>query len=422
MKQVCNSIMKRRHFYYLTILLMAFALFLMVATSCNTFEIGIERTPTFNIQLTEFTGSLATQNTILATRIAIPTATATGSTTYPLIPTQPSPTLPPPAFSNLRFAPEPDETLVRQFYVEGTPRIFALWDYSGMQEGMSVRRVWKRNNEDWVVREEPWAYNRYGSEGTVRDIYVFEDEIGLEAGEYTLTLYINGVAQNPYPGSASTDLITFWIFEPDITAPLASPDKSHTAIVRFGGNLFIEDPNGEIREIAQVQEIAAMAWFPDGRNLLFVERNRSNQLEPSRDTGVTHRMFIIDTETKDQKIIGTAGEDFHSPIISPNGVFISVLIGSQLQEGCIGSPGLAFIELDSELHRQAVHLLSSFSGLSFPNDNASTIILASVDNPRAWESETRLLVNLDWLCPPPDTNPDGLYVLDLSNKSAERKN
>jgi hypothetical protein len=412
--------MTPRRFIHLAIFVVAFVQFLLGASSCSTVEMGVERTNTPNIQLTEFTSSLIMQNAILATRIAIPTLPTTSSIT-PQVPPQASPTTPPAAFTNLRFAPEPDETITRQFYGEGTPRIFALWDYTGMQEGMSVRREWKWNSEDWIIREESWAFARYGSEGTVRDIYVFEDQIGLEPGEYTLSLYIDGVAQDLGPRSESKNQPTFWVIESDIAAPVVSPDKSHSAFVRFGGNLLIEYPDGEIREMAQVQEIAAIAWFPDSTNLLYVERDRSKQLEATRDTGITHRMFIIDIDTQEQKIIGTAGENFHTPLISPTGEYVSVLFGNQRQEGCTGSPSLAILEVDSDLRRQAVHLVSSFTGVDFPNENPATIIISEENQTRVWENDTQLLANLEWLCKPTNQNPDGLYVFDLSNQTAERK-
>jgi hypothetical protein len=412
--------MLHRHSFRFTLLLVAIILILMVGSSCSTLEIGIERTSTPNIQLTEFTISLATQNAIMATRISEPTATIS-----PDLPPQPvarpSPTQPLASFTNLRFAPEPDQSLARRFYVEGTPRIFALWDYTGMQEGMLVRREWKRNNEDWIVREELWAFNRYGSEGTVRDIYVFEDQIGLETGVYTLSLYINGISQDLKEGTESKSLASFWVVESDIIAPVPSPDKSHTAFVRFGGNLLIEDPDGEIREIAQVQEIAALAWFPDGTNLLYVERDRSKQLVATQDAGINHKMFIIDIHTREQRIISAAGENFHSPIISPTGEYVSVFYGNHLIDGCTGSPGLAILELDSDLRRQAVYFVNSFTGVDVPIDDQSTIILSAENQTRFWENDNNLLANLEWLCRPTGQNPDGLYRFNLTNLTAERK-
>ena len=403
----------------LTIIVLVSSFFLAIS-ACTTLEIGVEQTATPNLQLTEFTGSLATQNVILATRIAIPTQTPSEPDARPSSLT-PSPTLPDPLFTNLRFSAEPDENMARQFYVEGIARVFAIWDFSGMREGMVVRRAWTRDNEEWIVREEPWPYYRYGSAGTVRDIYVFEEESGLSQGEYSLTLSIDGVVQSLQEEPDVPISSTFWIFAPEITTPLASPDKSHTAYVRSGSVLVIEYPNGEFRELDQVQEIAAVAWFPDGINLLYVERDRTNQVEPESDSGITHRLFIINIDSLEKNIIGTVGENFHSPIISPSGEYISVLSGSQSREACNGSPGLAIIELDQELRRQAVFPLSAFSGVEFPDDNPSTIILSSTSQTRQWQNATQLLVELQWICKPASGNPDGLYLLDIPSKSAESK-
>lgn len=403
----------------ITVIVLVSSLFLAIS-ACTTLEFGIEQTATPNLQLTEFTGSLATQNVLLATRIAAPTRTPSQSESH-LSTLTPSPTLSPPLFTNLRFSPEPDENLARQFYVEGTTRVFAIWDYSGMREGMVVRRAWTRDNEEWIVREEPWPYNKYGSAGTVRDIFVFEEESGLTRGEYSLTLSIDGVVQSLDTEPDQPISNAFWIVAPEVTYPLASPDKSHTAYVRSGNVLVIEYPNGEFRELDQVQEIAALVWFPDGINLLYVERDRNNQIEPDNDAGVTHRLFIINIDSLEKNIIGTIGENFHSPVISPNGEYISVLSGSQSREACIGSPGLAIIELDQELRRQAVIPLSAFSGLEFPDDNPSTIILSAANPTRQWQNATQLLVELQWICKPAGQNPDGLYLLDIPNKSAEKK-
>jgi hypothetical protein len=408
--------MIHRRFFQSSICIIIFVQFLIITSSCGTVEIGIEQTSTPNIQLTEFTSFLTTENANLATRIASPALVSTDSANSP-VPSRASPTPLSAAFVNLSFSPVPDETHARQFYTEGTPRIFALWDYRGMQEEMLVRREWKRDNEDWIIQEEPWAYSKYGNQGTVSDIFVFDNQDGLEPGEYSLSLYIDGVAQNLEQESSSINQSSFWVFKSEINAPVASPDKSHSAIVRFGGNLFIEYPDGDVREIAQVQEVSAMEWFPDGTNLLLVERDRSKQIEPSRDTGIIHRMYIIDVETLAQNILGTAGENFHSPIISPTGEYVSVLSGDHHQDGCTGSPNLAILELDTDLRRQAVYLMSSFIGLDFPNDDQSAII-SEENQTRVWENDNQLLVYLKWLCKPSNQSPDGLYLFDLTNKTA----
>jgi hypothetical protein len=132
-------------------------------------------------------------------------------------------------------------------------------------------------------------------------------------------------------------------------------------------------------------------------------------------------MFIVDIDLQEQKIVGAAGENFHSPIISPTGEYISVLSGNHLIEGCTGSPGLAVLGLDSDLRRQVVYLVSSFSGEDFQNDDPSTIILSAENETRFWENDNLLVANLEWLCKPTNQNPDGHYIFNLSNQTVERK-
>jgi hypothetical protein len=82
---------------------------------------------------------------------------------------------------------------------------------------------------------------------------------------------------------------------------------------------------------------------------------------------------------------------------------------------------LAILELDSDLRRQAVYFVNSFTGVDVPNNDPSTIILSAENQARFWENDTNLVVNLEWLCKPTGQNPDGLYRLNLTNLTAERK-
>ena len=402
----------------------SFFLIWAAASSCTVTEIGIERTPTPNLQLTAVSGTLAAENAKLATRIAEPVLSSSGN----LAPlnssptTVPSPTLPPPSFSSVRFSPQPDDALARDYYVAGTPRIFAMWDYTGMQEGMLVKRVWKWNDEIWIEREEPWAFNPYSEQGTVKNIYIFDDDIGVAQGKYSLTLYIDGILQDLNPVDGFQSEAVFHVFESEVPFPVTSPDKSHTAFVQFGGRLMIEEPDGRVLEMAEVQEISSISWFPDGNYLLYTERDRTKQNSSDEDAGITHRLYILDINTGEQTIVGTSGENYHQPLISPGGEFISVLSGNTLREDCTGSPTLAIIELDAELRRQAIHSLASFTGFEFLYQNSSSVIPRQGEQSLSWDSDTRLSVDLEWVCPPSGINRSGTYVLDLSQMTAEPKN
>lgn len=61
-----------------------------------------------------------------------------------------------------------------------------------MQAGDRIRRIWFRNEQIWLTREEYWNWDLYQASGSVRDISIFDNEgSGLEPGAYRLQLYVN---------------------------------------------------------------------------------------------------------------------------------------------------------------------------------------------------------------------------------------
>ena len=421
-------------FILLTIVVIIFS-----ATSCGTLEVGIEKTRLPDLPLTATVEKLITDNAKLETEIAAP------SPTQPIFPTvtQPgkptktpitiasetpgtpqvsaTPTVPTgPRFSNVRFSTQPDAAVSQRFYVEGTTRVYAIWNYSDMKVGLIVRRVWYLNGIEWIVREEPWDFTRYGSDGTIRDVSIFEEEIGMQAGEYALTIFIDGVPQDLGQGTIFQERASFWIFESDIRASIASPNKYYTAIVNRGGHLLIEDPNGKLRELVITQEISDLAWFPDNRHIVFTDRDRTKQVNEVENIGIAHKLWVLDIDTGERHLIGTTDENFHSPLISPGGRFVAVLAGPTYKEACQASPTLAVLELDTEFRRQAVYVIDDFSGFTYSEPGRYLIYPFNTTTPGNWDSETRLIISLWWSCLDVPQKPDGVYLLDLERKSAKR--
>jgi len=289
-----------------------------------------------------------------------------------------------------------------------------------MNEGLIIRRVWYLNGIEWIAREEPWDLTRYGSTGTIRDVSIFDEEIGLQAGEYALTIFIDGVPQDLGQGTTFQERASFWIFEPDIRAPIASPNKYYTAIVNRGGHLLIEDPNGKLSELVITQEISDLAWFPDNRHIVFSDRDRSKQVNEVENIGITHKLWVLDIDTGERHLIGTTDENYHSPLISPGGRYVAVLAGATYKEGCQASPTLAILELDAEFRRQAVYVIDDFSGFAYSEPGRYLIYPFDTTNPGNWDSETRLIIGLWWSCLDVSPIPDGVYLLDLERKSARR--
>ena len=98
-------------------------------------------------------------------------------------------------FNGLRFAQTADGAAQEEF-PPGTVRVFALWEYAGMEPDDRIRRIWFRDEQIWIIREEDWNWGEYGSEGAVRDISVFDNEgSGLLPAAYRLQLYVNDELQ-----------------------------------------------------------------------------------------------------------------------------------------------------------------------------------------------------------------------------------
>jgi hypothetical protein len=403
-----------------------FSLLILGSTACTTLQAGIERTPTPDLSLTASVSALQRDNARQKTEIAQSQHTVQTAAPSPTLTTTEilyTPVAPAPRFSTMRFSPQPDSVDPRRFYVAGIPRICSIWDYANMHAGLTVRRIWYLNGQEWIQRDEPWDFTRYGAAGTIQDICIFDENTGLQTGQYDLALLINGAPQDVGEGASFQDRATFWIFNPDVNGPVNSPDKTRVASVRAGSRLVVQDQTGVERELVIAQEISSLDWFPDNRSLLYTERDRSKQTSPNQDLGIAHKLWVLDTETGERHLISATGENFHNPQISPDGSYIAVLSGATYIDSCNYSPTLAIIKLDSGLKRLAVFRLSDFSGLpavtgSNANTPASNIFPTNPKIPGKWEDNQKFVTGLWWSCLKQENSPDGLYLLNLANMEA----
>ncbi|MDX1413592.1 MAG: hypothetical protein R3293_05330 [Candidatus Promineifilaceae bacterium] len=98
-------------------------------------------------------------------------------------------------FSALRFASAPTAA-TQDAFPPGTDEVFAIWDYQEMQPSDRIRRIWFRDGQIWITREENWNWGNYGSTGTVLDNSVYDHEgSGLPPARYDLQLYVNDQLQ-----------------------------------------------------------------------------------------------------------------------------------------------------------------------------------------------------------------------------------
>jgi hypothetical protein len=108
---------------------------------------------------------------------------------------EPTTSVPLQGFSDLRFALTADGAAVREF-PPGTEQVFALWEYKGMAPTDNIHRIWFRDDQIWLTREEGWDWGEYGREGTMRAISVYDNEgSGLPPATYRLQLYVNDKLQ-----------------------------------------------------------------------------------------------------------------------------------------------------------------------------------------------------------------------------------
>jgi hypothetical protein len=393
---------------------------LLLYTAC-TFQVGFESTPLPNDGLTATIIAISTDNALLTELLATIQLEGTGTpgpsfVSQSHLPASPTPS--PPVFRNLFFSKSPDGEPAQSFFPAGTERIYAFWDYANMGDGMVVRRVWYQEGRPLFVREEEWNTIQHGGEGRMSGVSIYNEEIGFPTGRYSLTLFINGVEQ------AEIDLAqrTFWLIEPKVESPTDSPDGTQSAFIQAAGSLFIKDINGEIRLLSIFEELSHLSWFPNSRHILVGERDRTFQTSISDDTGISHKLWVVEVFTGERHLIGAAGENLHSPSLSPRGDLIALLSGPTIQETCRASPTLVIIKLDDEFHRQSVFQIHDFSGFAIEDPPSYGIYPRISRDTFLWTDQYLLEVELWWSCPEPgQALNDGVYQFNLNEMAVERK-
>jgi len=107
----------------------------------------------------------------------------------------------PPAFGDVTLAlgvqPDgtPTLTLPDAGFDWNTKVIHAIFDYVGMTDGLSWAAVWTRGGQEAARDEDFWDVDADGTEGTRWVTYQNERGQVLPGGNYSVTLYIQNVAQ-----------------------------------------------------------------------------------------------------------------------------------------------------------------------------------------------------------------------------------
>ena len=322
---------------------------------------------------------------------------------------------------DILFASGPDPAKSQLVFPYGTPEIFAIWPYRNMREGLAIRREWYLDGSIWIVREEPWDYARYGVDGILTDISVYDFDRGLEPGRYQLRLYIDGQEQR-LGTSESFSSAFFEISAPIGISPHISPDYSQAAIVEPPGSLIIQDVSSqEEKVLLTVDEISSLAWYPDGKYILFSVRDRPGKQAMFGPARFVDELWVVNLETGEtypfQDQFGqVTGKGLHHPYISPDGLYIAAVGGTGWTDACFVDSTLWVKEIGFSGDR--LHEVFSHYQHGFTIDPAPENGEMYVERIIGWDSPTLLKVELRWTCT--GENLAGVYMLDMSTMTAEK--
>jgi len=321
-----------------------------------------------------------------------------------------------PVFYNASVSLDQSGVPARIAFPTGIKQVFAIWHYQNMRAGLTIKREWYLNGEPWLLREDPWDFEKYGAAGVMPDISIYDLDAGLPSGLYELRVYINNVIQPigvNTPGGPETFII-FEILRDEFTTDVASPNSQWSAGVSFGNRLVIRDATGVPTEIFAGREIPYVSWLPDSQHVLFVDRDRSGQVS-NLLVGVRDELWVADILSrevrslyKSETTLGSTGGLYPSP----NGKYIAGIAGTGFGDACFLDSKVIFFEMADDYKSVKAIKQEQFSGI--PNGADKVVYPVAVGT---WESNTQYRVALNGTC---GTDPSlmGLYLFDLSSLKA----
>ena len=351
------------------------------------------------------------------TPIVFPSAAPVSiSTDLPVLGYTPDPAIS--LFYAARAVLDPTDPPGRSAFPAGTNRIYVVWNYQNMRQGLMVKREWYLDGKLWLMREEPWDFGKYGASGAMQDVSIFDLNVGLPTGVYQLQMYIDGLQQ---PIGADTMYgpelwLNFEVLPDGSVTEAASPDFKWNAVVLDGNRLIVRDTKGTPTEFFTGLEIPNFVWFPDSKHLLFVNRDRSSQ-SSGTNRGIRDQLWIADIARREiillyesDTMLGLTGFS-----ISPYGNFVATSEGSGDGDACFVSLKMKFFELASDFQSIRVIDQGKFAGIpsipdsSFYPDDAGT-----------WQNNSEYLSPMEITCVV-DESLAGNYVFDVANLKAVKK-
>ena len=326
----------------------------------------------------------------------------------------------PPLFSRVYFSTDPTQSSGISSFPTGTKQIFAVWDYQNMQDGMVVSREWYLDGKLWLTREENWDFAKYGSSGTMRDISIYDFNVGLPSGVYQLKLSINGMPQpiGVTPTGQGQNWQNFDIKSvTNATQELASPDWQWSVYIYDNQRIVLRDVSGTPKDVFTGKEINYLNWFNDSKHFIFVDRDYSGQ-QPGSPIGIRDDLYIFDMASGQVTLLYKNDHEFKGyggPMPSPSGQYIAGLEGSGFGDACFVDSSMVFFQLNADLKSVTVLKQEQFSGI--PSATDSTVYPVQEGS---WQSDTQYLVTLKGTCGI-DQSLMGEYLFDVPSVSTTRK-
>jgi hypothetical protein len=302
----------------------------------------------------------------------------------------------------------PNELSGRTSFPAGTKRIYVVWNYQNMRAGATVRREWYLDGKLWLQREEPWDFSKYGADGTVQDVSIYDDVVGLPSGAYQLKIFIDGLLQpigNPISGGA--ELFFNFEVQPDVAfTSAASPDFKYNAVILGEKQLIVRDQNGTPTTLYTGTQIPAMLWLPDSQHILFINR------APSGDELWSVNVINLETSLLVQSDTSLGLET--GLLLSPDGHFVVTTEGRG-GDACFLPVHLLFVEMGADYRGARIFYQKQFSGLAANPDGSIYPIGVG-----AWQSNTQFVSSIGFTCVT-DESLQGDYLFDLSTLTATKK-
>jgi len=297
----------------------------------------------------------------------------------------------------------------------GTKQVFAVWNYQNMKAGMTVKREWFLNGHQWLTREEPWDFAKYGSNGTLRDVSIFDFTVGLDLGVFQLKLYVDNVLQ-PIGNSINGQVenwANFEILPGRSILEAASPNAQWDAAVLDGKTLIVRDARKIPSVITIGREIPRLVWLPDNQHILFIDRDRSAQ-QGQTTIGIRDELWLADITSLDAHLLyksDTALAENYGIAISPDGRFVAATDGSGYGDACFVDTHLIFFELASDFSIVNTITQKQFTGLpTLPNSSVYP------HEAGAWKDNTQYLTKLSNACN--EQSQLGMFAFDMTSKNA----